>query len=306
MSRKSKPAIWIEYLAARGVMGLFRLMPARVAWAVARGLGTLAYFVVGRRRRDGLRNLDLAYGDDLSAAEKRRLIRRVFQHLALVAAEMIKTPQLLTRDTVDDYVECDKWDIVPEALAAGRGVLFLSVHMGNWELLGQSASLKGIEMVSIARALDNPLLDKLVNERREQYGQKIVYNDEALRPMLKVLKEGGTLSFLVDQNARHGHVFVDFFGHPAATTRAVAQLALRNETPILLAVNVRVGPGFRYKIAASGPICPKNTGDKEEDIRRITQEFTAWFEQRIREHPEQWLWLHRRWKTQPQPDARPE
>ena len=303
MAKKSRPVIWLEYLAARTVIGVFRVLPMPAAAALARGIGWLAYYVVGRRRREGIENLDLAYGDTMSPRDKRRLIRRVFQHLAQLAAEVAKAPQLITAENVDEYVQCDSWDLLTNTLARGKGALFLTIHMGNWELLGLLGSLKGLDMTPIARALDNPLLDNLVIAHRERYGQKIVYKDEALRPMLRVLRENRTLTFLVDQNARQGHVFVDFFGVPAATTRAVAALALRNETPVLLGASVRTGPGFRYKLTIGGPIVPQSTGDKEEDVRRITQEFTSWFEDIIRQHPDQWLWLHRRWKTRPTPQA---
>ncbi len=303
MARKSKPLIWAEYVGARGAAAVLRALPTPAAAALARGLGWLAYYAIGRRRRDGLRNLDLAYGDARSPAEKRRLVRRVFQHLAQVAVEIVKLDQVLRPDNLDAFIEMEDWGLIEKAAALGRGVIFVTGHVGNWELLGQAIAMKGYEVTSIARPLDNPLLENLVKERRERYGQKIVSKNEALRPMLKVLKEGRTLSFLIDQNARHGHVFVDFFGRPAATTRAAAALALRNQTPILMGAAVRVGPTFHYKILADGPIVPESTGDKEEDVRRLTQEMTSWLERVIREYPEQWLWLHRRWKTRPPEEA---
>jgi len=301
LAHKSKPLIWLEYAGVQGLMGLFRLLPMPVALAVGRAIGTLWWLVDARHRRVAADNIERALGDELSALERRRLVRRVFQHFATILPEIAKASQVIPSADFDRHFEFENLDAIDRALALGRGVILVTGHIGNWEVLGMVTSLKGYDMTTIARQLDNPKLDALINRERERYGQEIVAKQGALRAMVSVLKRRGILTFVVDQNAREGHVFVDFFGRPAATVKSVAALALRDETPIVFGVSVRQGLGFRYKVMVDDPIFVENTGDKDGDVQRLTQDFTHRLERRVRQYPEQWLWLHRRWKTQPGP-----
>lgn len=303
MAQKSKPLILLEYAAVRGLMALFRLLPMPVALAVGRAIGTLWWLVDARHRRVATDNIERALGDELSAPERRRLVRRVFQHFATIVPEIAKASQVIQSDSFDRHFEFENLDAIDRALALGKGVILVTGHIGNWEVLGMVTSLKGYDLTTIARQLDNPKLDALINRERERYGQEIVAKQGALRAMVSVLKRRGILTFVVDQNARESHVFVEFFGRPAATVRSVAALALRAETPIVFGVSVRQGPGLRYKVMVDDPIFVKNTGDKDGDVQRLTQDFTRRLERRVREYPEQWLWLHRRWKTQPEPQT---
>ena len=283
------------------LIGMFRLLPMEVARALAKVVGTLAWLIDARHRRVAVGNLDLAYGDEMTTREKRSLVRRVFQHFAMVIPEAVKAPQLITEDTIGKYVEFGDTTATDEAIAQKGGALFVTGHLGNWELLGMYASLRGYEMTSIARPLDNPLLDRLTVSYRERYGQKIVPKDGALRAVVKVMKRGGLLGFVADQNARTDHVFVEFFGRPAATVGSIATLALRSGLPICFGFCVREDKRFRYRIISGEPIWPESSGDMEADILRITQAFTTRIESYVRQYPDQWLWLHRRWKTQPSP-----
>lgn len=284
-------------------MWTFQALPIGVALALARAIGTLAWLVDARHRRVAMENLGHAYGDELTLQEKRRLVRRVFQHFAMLVPEVAKLSQLVTPDTLSRHFEFENFDAIDRALAKGKGAIFVSAHLGNWEVLGVVTSLRGHDLTTIARPLDNPMLNTMVNAFRERHGQRIVPKSGALRAMVQVMKRRGILTFVADQNARDNHVFVDFFGRPAATVKSVAALALRDGTPIVFGFGARQGRTFRYKVIVDDPIFPENTGDKEADILRITQAFTKRIEYYIRQYPEQWLWLHRRWKTQPEPET---
>ena len=303
MGKKSQPVIVIEYMCVRALLWIFHVLPIRIGLALGRAIGTLAWLVDARHRRVAMDNLAHAYGDELTPKARRRLVRRVFQHFAMLVPEVAKLPQLVTRDSLSECFEFENFDAIDRALALGKGAVFVSAHLGNWEVLGVVTSLRGYDLTTIARPLDNPMLDRLVNGFRERYGQKIVPKTGALRAMVQVMKRRGILTFVADQNARDNHVFVDFFGRPAATVKSVAALALRDETPIVFGFGARQGPGFRYRVIVDDPILPKNTGDKEADVLRITQAFTKRIEYYVRQYPEQWLWLHRRWKTQPPASA---
>jgi len=281
------------------LIAMFRILPIEVARALAKAVGTLGWLLDARHRRVAMGNLDQAYGDEMTGSEKRRLVRRVFQHFAMVVPESVKAAQLITKETIDKYVEFSDSAAIDEAMTSKGGGLVVTAHLGNWEVLGMYASARGYAMTTIARTLDNPLLDKLLVAYRERYGQKIVPKNRALRAMMRVVKQGGLLVFVADQNARTDHVFVDFFGHSAATVRSIAVLALRSGLPICMGFCVRQGKRFRYRVDCGEPIWPESTGDEEADILRITQAFTSRIESHVRQYPDQWLWLHRRWKTQP-------
>lgn len=293
----------VEYFAVRAFGTLVQVLSDRVALSLGRAIGTLAYLVDRRHREVTLENLRRAFPGEPSEESCRSLARRCFQHLGCVLVECLKFPRLNLAARLDEYVTISGVAETREALAQGKGLLMISGHVGNWELSGIAVSLRVAPVVSVARPLDNALLGRHLLAIRQAWNQRIIDKRGALRGMSRTLKARGLVGVLIDQNAGRDGVFVDFFGRKASTTGSVAALALRMGCPVVPASSYRVGSGFRYHVALGKPLELVRTGDRERDVRENTAMFTKCIERFIRQHPEQWLWLHRRWKAQPPEDT---
>lgn len=293
----------IEYAALRGFAGLVGLVGMRASYVLANWLGSAIHAVDGRHRRVARSNLREHYRDadgrPLPPSEVRRIARDSFRHLAKCAVEIVHMPRELKRRGMDDIIQGGGIEHLRAGLAAGKGVIVATAHMGNWEVLGAMCNAFGVPFTSVYRPLDNPLLDRWVRSTRASGGQTLVTKEGALRAVVHTLKTGGTFVLLVDQDARSHGIFAPFFGTPASTIPSPAELALRTGSVILTGVSRRVGPGFRYVGAFDPPVEVKDTGDREADVLRITSKINANLEAGIRLAPEQWLWSHRRWKTKP-------
>jgi KDO2-lipid IV(A) lauroyltransferase len=201
------------------------------------------------------------------------------------------------------FVEVSGLEHVDAALAAGRGCLYVGAHFGNWEIHAISHAWRGYKVAVLARALDNPRLDARLNGVRQMSGNRVIYKQHALAHVLRSLREDRGVAVLVDQNVQEKDgIFVDFFGRPAATTTVAAALAVKTGCALVPVRAVR-RPDGRYHAICDPALDWTPSGDRAEDIRRLTQTMTTVIEGWVREHPEQWLWMHRRWKTQPKGDA---
>jgi KDO2-lipid IV(A) lauroyltransferase len=180
------------------------------------------------------------------------------------------------------------------------GVLVLSGHFGNWELLVFAHGMRGHPVHMVHRAIANPLVDRWLNDLRARAGTRMIRKSGAARDVLRALHERALLVLPIDQNSTRGlGVFVDFFGLPASTNAGMARIALRSDTPIVPAFIVREGRSARHRVHVLPIMQVERTGDPAEDVRRNTQRFTAVFEDMVRRHPDHWLWMHKRWKTRP-------
>jgi len=176
-------------------------------------------------------------------------------------------------------------------------MMFVTGHVGNWEVLGCAMEFLFHQPVhSIAKHMENPFNDRLVTQLREDGGQKIIFTENSARAILRVLKSNQLLGILIDQNVRDNNILVDFFGQKAATTRSAATLSLKTGAPVIMLFARRVEGGYKFKVSLSEPVQIEKTGDLEKDIFNLTQRCTSIIESRIREHPHEWLWIHRRWK----------
>ena len=262
----------------------------------------LAYLLVGRFRRVAERNLTLAM-PELSAAEHRRIARGVFRNLGRMLAEFAHFPHY-TRENVARVIAYDGFENYAEGVRRGRGVLFLTGHLGAWELGAFAQSVYGYPLHVVIRALDNPYLNELVNSHRTLAGNRIIEKRDFLRGILEALKNGQTVGILMDQNSSEQEgVFVPFFGVPACTASGFAKIALRTEAAVVPAFAFWDRERGRYRLRFDPPLDLVRTGDPEEDVRANTQLFMRVLEQHIRRHPDQWLWIHRRWKTRPPGEA---
>jgi KDO2-lipid IV(A) lauroyltransferase len=288
----------LEYAAVRLLLGALGLLPRRLAVAAGRGFGHLAYLLAGGLRRTGLRNLELAF-PEMPEGERRRTLRRSVVGLGRQLGYFSHFPRM-TRDELAALVEYDGIEILHEAQARGRGVIFLTGHLGAWEVLSFAHSALHNPISFMVRRLDNPRVERLVDGVRTRYGNRAIDKKMAARSALKLLREGGTLGILADLNTQPNEgVFVPFFGRPACTTSGIAVLALRTDASVIPVVAPWHEERGRYVFHGSPIVELVRTGDHDRDVEINTARFAAAFEEQVRRFPDQWLWIHKRWKTRP-------
>jgi KDO2-lipid IV(A) lauroyltransferase len=287
----------LEAAAAALVSALVRRLPRAMVLAIGRGLGRIWAAIDRRHLRIAEENLRRSF-PEWDEARVRATALGVYAHFAAVLLEILwmegrPVEELLALAQVEGL------EHMKAALARGRGVVSPIAHLGNWELQGvATAPLIGPSAV-IARALDNPALDRRLVRFRASTGNLVIYKQKALAQVLRSLREGRVVAVMLDQNVQAGDgIFVSFFGRPACTTTVAAALAIKTGAPIVPAHCVRGSDG-RYRMAYGPPVEWTSSGRRDEDIRALTQQITTVIEGWVRETPEQWLWLHRRWKTQP-------
>lgn len=281
-----------EYAAARVLLAALAWMPRAGAEWLARMCLRLLALCVPRLRRTALRNLQLAL-PELTPAERKRIVRGVFRSLARMAMVFARLPRL-DRKNISEWIRYDGFEHFEHALARGRGVLFAAAHLGNWELSAFAHGLLAGPMDIVVRPLDNPLLDRLVERYRTLSGNRVIAKREAARAVLKALRANRAVGILIDQNAApHEGVFVDFFGLKACAGAAFARLAARSGATVIPGFALWYESERRYILRFYPPI--EMTGD----VRQDTQRLHSFLESVIRRHLDQWLWIHRRWKTRP-------
>ncbi len=298
MGKRGKVQTALEYATARTLLASLGLMPHNLAVAAGRGMARVAYAFGGRLRHTGERNLELAF-PDLSAPERLRILRASFQSLGRLLGEFSQLRRA-TPETLRQRLICEGLENLDEARARGRGVILFTGHLGAWELSSFALSAFGYPMSFLVRRMDNQQLEPLIETTRTRFGNRSIDKRAAARPMLRILRSGGTLGLLVDLNTLpHEGVFVDFFGIPASTTASLATLALRTDAavlPVFVPWDERRG---RFVLRIDPPLEWTQTGDKERDVRELTSQFTSVIEGYVRRFPEQWLWIHKRWNTRP-------
>ncbi|MBX5483702.1 MAG: lysophospholipid acyltransferase family protein [Myxococcaceae bacterium] len=277
------------------------LLVGFLAWLSPRGLRRCARFVgglawtLGIRRAVTLDNLRQAL-PELSEPERQRIARGAYDNMALAALESICATARKPRDPTSD-LKVDNWELLEGLVAEGKGVLLATAHFGNWELLGELLCRRGLPLHAVVRPLKGALNERIVRSRIAA-GMQLIHPRGAYRSTLKALARGGVVAMLVDQVIAEKHgVFVPFFGRPACTNPALSIAARRTGAPVVVAMARREGDGLRLTL--EGPFPVPDTGAPDEDVRAHTAQITAVIERHIRQWPEQWMWLHRRWKVQP-------
>jgi KDO2-lipid IV(A) lauroyltransferase len=286
-----------ETVVGTAALALVRVLPRRLLLATGSAAGALTGRIDRRHTAIARQNIREAYGDDLTEAEIERIVRRCWRHFGSMMLDAIAFPSLSPEATLS-ILQVEGLDRAREALAKGRGLLVFSAHFGQWEAGIAAMRRLGVPLSVIVRPLDNPALDRRMTELRHQAGVSVIRKRSAMRESLRALGAGGGVIMLIDQDARDAGVFVPFFGRPASTTPALALLALRTNAPIL-PVATRLGADGTIAVHIEPEVEIRPTGDRDSDVRRVTAACTAIVERWVRERPEQWLWMHRRWKSQP-------
>jgi len=289
----------LEYAAAWPFIKILGLMPRRLSRAFGIGLGLAVYLVHARLRRVGMRNLALAFPEK-TEPERARILRGVFVSLGRQLAEVCQFPKY-TLENVEQVVVYDGLENYERAYARGKGVLFLTAHFGAWELSAFAHSLHGHWLHVVMRPMDNPYLDRLIQSYRTMHGNKTVGKDDFVRGLLAAMKAGEIVGILMDTNMTPPQgVFVNFFGIPACTASGLARIALRTDAAVVPGFTIWDEALGKYRLRFDPAVELVRTGELEADIVANTQTFTKVIEDYVRKYPEQWLWVHRRWKTRPE------
>jgi Kdo2-lipid IVA lauroyltransferase/acyltransferase len=294
---------WAEYVAAWCGLKFLGILPRPAARFLGASCARVAYLLRPPLRRAAVFNLQLAF-PDWTDAERKTAARRMIRQVGWMAAEFSQFPKY-TRANIERVVVLDGYENFDAARRRGKGVLFLTGHMSAWELAPFAQALYGNPLHFLVRPIANARVDALINRYRCLSGNKPIEKNRSARAILRVLADGGTVGVLSDHNTSlEEGVFVDFFGIPASTTSGLARLALRTEAAVV--------PGFlswdrerrKYRLRFEPAVELSRTGDEDVDVRENTQRFTRVIEDYVRAHPDQWLWVHKRWKTRP-PGERP-
>jgi len=289
---------WLEYAAVWLILHGLSALPRGMARALAATVARALYAMLPRLRRTAEFNLRVAF-PDWNDAQRETILRGMVRNLGWMAAEFARLPKY-KKENIDDVVVLSGHENFLEGQRRGKGVLYLTGHIGAWELSSFAHALYGFPLHYMARPLDNARVDALVNRYRGLSGNQPIFKNDSARALLKILRSAGTVGILADQNTMPEEgVFVDFFGKTACTTTGIARVALHTDAAVV--------PGYAYWDESTGKyqlhfepaVELVRTGDTDRDIFVNTQKFANVIEGIIRKYPEQWVWVHARWKTRP-------
>jgi len=293
---------WLAYAVVWSVLKFTGALPRPLARAMGAGIARMLFALTPKLRKIAEFNLKLAF-PEWTDAQREVTLRGMVRSLGWMAAEFARMPRY-TRENIEEIIVLDGNENFLEGQRRGKGVLFLTAHMGAWELSSYAHALYGYPLHYMARPLDNARLDALVNRYRGLSGNKPIFKNESARAMLKTLREAGTVGILADQNTLPEEgAFVDFFGKSACTTTGIARVALHTGAAVVPGYAVWDESLKKYRLRFEPPLELVRTGDAERDILENTQRFAKLTEEIIRKYPEQWVWVHARWKTRPKGES---
>ena len=273
------------------------LLPDQLMYSVMKGIASLIYLLDKKHRKIAQVNLDLAYGDALSQEEKERITKTCYLNLVLSLVDFVKN-QGISREKLLKKVTFKNDVVLEEALKQGKKVILMTAHYGNWELVALSIAAKFGEMTIIGRELDSPGMNAILKQNREQFGIELIDKKGAMKSMIAALKNNRMLGLLVDQNTSENEgLLIDFFGKPARHTPSAAILS-RRFNAVIIPVFITTKDHQHYELQFYDPIETEKTDDKEQDILHSVQKQAKITEEVIKKRPEEWFWLHQRWKNQ--------
>lgn len=286
---------YFGYLSLRLVLCLVQALPLSACHAAARVLATLFADVLRLRRRVIDENLRHAF-PDLSKFQRRRLAWQMWEHLLLFAAEVAHSARKIHPTNYHEYVTFHGEVAIANALLDERPLILVTAHYGNFEMASFALTLFGYKIYSVARPLDNPYLDRLINDFRGSRGQTILSKQSDYEQIRELLAGGAKVSFVADQYAGRKGCWVEFFGRPASAHKAIALFAMESDAPVFVGYCRRKGRPLHYDLVLHATLDPRAAGDAMSSMHQLTQWYTRQFEDLIREAPQQYWWLHRRWK----------
>jgi KDO2-lipid IV(A) lauroyltransferase len=296
---RSRTTDYLVYLAVRMCVCLVQALPFGVSHDLVDALAWIAYHVDRRHRKVAEENLRHAFPDRLSARQIDRLVRRTYRHFCGVFLEIIHLTRHVNPYNWKHSLKLPRKAKLVEWLLSDRPLLIVTGHFGNWEMAGYGLGLVGFTGHAVARPLDNPYLDDYLRRFRESTGQKLLAKHGDFAKMQSILDSAGVIATLADQDAGARGVFVDFFGRPASTHKAIALLALEHQVPMVVVGARKIKEPMIYELLIEDYILPEDYRDRPDAVVALTQRFTSALERIVRKAPEQYFWLHRRWKHQP-------
>lgn len=301
MARITSPIIqWSQYLPLRAFAAVVGCSPIDLNMQTASLMGDVFYHLDTRRRNRAIGNIQASF-PHWSNEQVVNLAKQSMEHMfKLFIAEAVQMPSLITPATLHKHVQFHDVDQVTKRLSNNKPIIFITGHCGNWELLGYALSVLGYPIAALARPLDNPLINDWILGIRERYGLQIVTKWGGVPVLQEILSSNTSVGFIADQNAGSRGVFVPFFGRLASTYKSIGLLAMRYDIPIAAVHANRIGRRFQYEISVTDYIEPDDWCDQEDPLYYITARYNRAIEQMIHVAPEQYLWLHRRWKSRPQ------
>jgi KDO2-lipid IV(A) lauroyltransferase len=300
MSRpRSKVMDFAVFAVVRIVVCVLQGMPQRGGEAFAHMLAWLAYRVDRRHRLVADENLERAF-PSLDPASRDQLVRKVYLHFCRLLVEMVMIPRKFHPNNWRRYAELPQGRQLVDSLLSGRPLLLVTGHFGNWEMGGYALGLLGFQTYAIARPIDNPYLDRFLRRFRERTGQTLITKRGAFDYVRRTLGDGGVIATLADQDAGQRGVFVDFFGRPASTHKGIALLALEQQARLVVLGTMRIAEPDRYAVVVTDVIDAAEYSNRADAVPALTQRYTAALERVVRQAPDQYFWLHRRWKHQPE------
>ena len=286
------------YYWGRCLAFVLYLIPIKAALVIGRLMGRLGFWLAWKYRDLAISNLRCAFPEK-SRLEIKRLAVKVFENLGKIAVELVNFPKI-NKFNIDNFIRIENAGILEGELKKGRGVILLTAHFGNWEMLALTTRVKGYPGSAIGRRLYFHKYDQYLNHLRKIHDVNVIYRDQSPRSILKVLRAGKIIGMLADQDVDSVEgVFVDFFGRPAYTPIGPAALAMASGASIVPAFMVR-REGDKHVMVIDKPVEIADTGNKEADLLTNTKRWSDIVESYIRRYPDQWVWMHRRWKTRPE------
>lgn len=302
MAKKSAFKTRIEYIGFLAVFGALRILPRKLSVGLSVWLSRIAFRVVEGRLPSGLRSLEIAF-PEMAAEERKRILQKSVESIGRTIAENSNFDPASadeSRSTIRFDFDSEEFAAYKRAKSEGRGVIMPTAHIGNWEILLSGFALQYEPIYFVARELDNSMIETLFADKRAKFGSRQFLKSDSAKSMLKALKAGESVGVLPDVNAHPKEgVFVPFFGVPACTTSGVARLAIHANALIFPMFAIWDNNESRYVVYNGLPIEPIISGARERDVVETTAAFTLEIEKIVQRFPEQWLWIHKRWKTRP-------
>jgi len=292
---KFKLRRYVLYYLARCLAFAVYIIPLPLALALADILGLAAFLVARKYARITIGNLESVFGGEKTAPEIRRIARQVFRNIAKNAVELVRFPKI-SKENIDGLIGMEGGRILDRELSKGNGIVIVTGHIGNWEMMAITLRIKGYAGVAVGKRIYFHKYDEYLNSLRRHHDVNIVYRDDSPRKILKVLKSNGIVGIVADQDVDSVEgVFVNFLGRKAYTPAGPAVLAKATGASLVPVVMIR--DGRRHRLIVNEPIELADTGNKEADVVANTQRWSDVLESYIRRYPDQWVWMHRRWKT---------
>jgi KDO2-lipid IV(A) lauroyltransferase len=293
----------LQYAGVRLTSMLLQCFPVNANLRTAKLLGDLLYRFDRKHRQRALANLRRSF-PELTEPQRETLARRSMQELFMFFVEMLFTTRLIRIDSWANYIVLENFEKPLELMVRRQtGVIMLTGHYGNFEILGYLLATLGFPTSSVARPLDNPYLSEFVFGVREKQGQRIIAKKGATGDVVEVIEAKGAVGFVADQNAGSKGLFVDFFGRKASTYKSIGLLAMQYDVPVVIGYSRRVNDQFKFAVGAQDIIYPDDWKSQTDPLRYITQRYTKALEDIVRSDPGQYWWVHRRWKTRPKGEA---